>query len=187
MTWTSKDVKTPFRELLDEINEIDGLDRIRFTSSNPHDMTKDILDAHFDLPKMCNYLHFALQSGSNSMLKKMNRKHSYEDFKMQVEYLRSRDPLFSISTDIIVGFPGETKEEFQATVRAMREIEFDFAYIARYSARIGTLATTRYKDDISNEEKARRWDILNNILRESVQNRAKLMIGRTEEILISGQ
>ena len=62
LTWTSKEVKTPFRELLDEINTIEGLDRIRFTSSNPHDMTKDILDAHFDLPKMCNYLHIALQS-----------------------------------------------------------------------------------------------------------------------------
>lgn len=105
LTWTNKDVKTPFRELLEEINTIDGLDRIRFTSSNPHDMTKDILDAHFELPKMCNYLHFALQSGSDTMLRRMNRKHTYADFKAQVEYLRGRDSLFSISTDIIVGFP----------------------------------------------------------------------------------
>lgn len=149
-------------------------------------MTKDILDAHFEIPKMCNYLHFALQSGSNSMLKRMNRKHTYEDFKAQVEYLRSRDPLFSISTDIIVGFPGETEEEFQATVDAMREIQFDFAYIARYSSRSGTIATDKMEDNISHEEKARRWNILNTILQETVQNRAKLMIGRTEEILISG-
>lgn len=186
LTWSSKEVSTPFRELLEKIGEIDGLDRIRFTSSNPHDMTKDILDAHFEVPKMCNYLHFALQSGSNSMLKRMNRKHTYEDFKMQVEYLRSRDPLFAISTDIIVGFPGETEEEFQATIDAMREIEFDFAYIARYSSRTGTLATTRYEDNISTEEKARRWDILNSILRETVQKRSKLLVGRIEEILISG-
>ncbi len=185
LTWANKNVTTPFRELLEKINEIEGLDRIRFTSSNPHDMTKDILDAHFDLPKMCNYLHFALQSGSNSMLKRMNRKHTYEDFKMQVEYLRSRDPLFSVSTDIIVGFPGETEEEFQATVDAMKEIQFDFVYIARYSSRSGTLATERHEDDISNAEKARRWDILNNLLRESVANRSKLMIGRIEPILIS--
>lgn len=186
LTWNkNENFTTPFRELLEEINTIDELDRIRFTSSNPHDMTKDILDAHFDLPKMCPYLHFALQSGSNSMLARMNRKHTYEDFKMQVEYLRSRDPLFAISTDIIVGFPGETEEEFQATVRAMQEIQFDFAYIARYSSRSGTLATTHYEDNISHEEKARRWDILNSLLRETVQNRAKLMIGRTEEILIS--
>ena len=70
-------------------------------------MTRDILDAHFDLGKCCHYLHFALQSGDNDLLKKMNRKHSYDDFKSQVDYLRSRDPLFGISTDVIVGFPGE--------------------------------------------------------------------------------
>ncbi len=176
---------TPFRELLENINTIDGLDRIRFTSSNPHDMTRDILDAHFELEKMCPYLHFALQSGSDTILRRMNRKHTYEDFKTQVKYLRSRDPLFSISTDIIVGFPGETEEEFQETAQAMKECEFDFAYIARYSSRSGTIATIQYEDDISPEEKARRWTILNNILRESVESRAKLMIGREETIIIS--
>jgi tRNA-2-methylthio-N6-dimethylallyladenosine synthase len=102
-----------------------------------------------------------------------------------VKYLRSRDPLFSISTDIIVGFPGETESEFQETAQAMVECEFDFAYIARYSSRSGTIATTQYEDDISPEEKARRWSILNNILRESVEKRAKLMIGREEAIIIS--
>jgi tRNA A37 methylthiotransferase MiaB/very-short-patch-repair endonuclease len=178
-------LKTPFRELLERIDAIPDLDRIRFTSSNPHDMTRDILDAHFDLPRMCPYLHFALQSGSDTMLKKMNRKHTYADFKAQVDYLRSRDPLFSISTDIIVGFPGETEEEFQATATAMRECQFDFAFIARYSPRSGTIATTKYEDDITPEEKARRWTILNDILRETVHTRNGLMVGREEEILIS--
>jgi tRNA-2-methylthio-N6-dimethylallyladenosine synthase len=186
LTWYSKDVKTPFRELLEKINSIPNLDRIRFTSSNPHDMTRDILDAHFELDKMCPYLHFALQSGSDLMLRKMNRKHTYADFKSQVEYLRSHDPLFSISTDVIVGFPGETEEEFQATATAMRECQFDFAFIARYSPRSGTIATAKYEDDISPEEKARRWTILNDILRETVHARNALMVGREEEILISG-
>ena len=95
---------SPFRQLLESVDNIQGIDRIRFTSSNPHDMTRDILDAHLDLKHTCNYLHFALQSGSNELLKKMNRKHSYEDFRDMVLYLRKRDPLFSISTDIIVGF-----------------------------------------------------------------------------------
>ncbi len=179
--------KTPFRDLLEQINHVDWLDRIRFTSSNPHDMTKDILDAHFDLPKLCPYLHFALQSGSDSMLKRMNRKHTYADFKAQVDYLRSRDPLFSISTDIIVGFPWETEEEFQETATAMRECQFDFAFIARYSPRSGTIATTKYEDDITPEEKARRWTILNDILRETAKSRNLLMVGREEEILISGE
>ncbi len=179
--------KTPFRELLEKIDDIDGIDRIRFTSSNPHDMTRDILDAHFELPNMCNYLHIALQSGSDTMLTRMNRKHTYADFKSQVDYLRDRDTLFSISTDIIVGFPGETEEEFQATATAMRECQFDFAFIARYSSRSGTLATTRYEDDISSQEKARRWTILNDILRETARNRNLLMVGREEEILITGE
>jgi tRNA A37 methylthiotransferase MiaB len=182
-TWLQE--VTPFRELLEDINSVNGLDRIRFTSSNPHDMTRDILDAHFELPQMCPYLHFALQSGSDTMLKKMNRKHTYADFKAQLDYLRSHDPLFSISTDIIVGFPGETEEEFQATATAMRECQFDFAFIARYSPRSGTIATDKYEDDISPSEKARRWNILNDILRESVHARNALMIGREEEILIS--
>lgn len=148
-------------------------------------MTKDILDAHFDLDKMCPYLHFALQSGSDTMLKRMNRKHTYADFKAQVDYLRSKNALFSISTDIIVGFPGETEEEFQATATAMRECQFDFAFIARYNPRSGTVATAKYEDNISAEEKARRWNILNDILRETVFARNALMVGREEEILIS--
>ena len=110
--WNEWFGKSPFRELLEELDKIEWLDRIRFTSSNPHDMTQDILDSHFDLKKTCNYLHFALQSGSDDMLKRMIRKHSYKDFKKMVDYLRSRDPTFSISTDIIVGYSWETEEMF---------------------------------------------------------------------------
>lgn len=182
-----KEEKTPFRELLEWVNTIQWLDRIRFTSSNPHDMTHDILSAHFELPKMCHYLHFALQSWSNELLKIMNRKHTFEDFRLQVEYLRSRDPLFGISTDIIVGFPGETEEQFQETIRAFEICEFDFAFIARYSPRRGTRATDTLGDDISMNEKARRWDILNTLLYKSVRKRNELMLGRTEEILIIGE
>ncbi len=183
-SWNSQNIKTPFRKLLEEINKIKWLDRIRFTSSNPHDMTQDILNAHFDLDKTCNYLHFALQSWDDEILKAMNRKHTYSDFKSQVKYLRSRDPLFAISTDIIVGFPGETESQFQKTVKAFKELDFDFAYIARYSPRPGTFAYKNLKDDITLQEKARRWNILNDLLKKSVQKRAKLMIGREEEILI---
>jgi len=186
MKWWASEEKTPFRELLEKINTIEWLDRIRFTSSNPHDMTPDILSAHFELPRMCHYLHFALQSGSDEILKRMNRKHTFADFKAQVDYLRSRDPLFAISTDIIVGFPGETEEQFQETVEAFRQCEFDFAYIARYSPRKWTYSADHLIDDVPSKEKARRWDILNTLLYESVAKRSDLMIGRTEEILISG-
>ncbi len=177
---------SPFRELLWSIDSIDWLDRVRFTSSNPHDMTRDILDAHFDCDKTCNYLHFALQSWSDAMLKRMNRRHSYNDFKEMVKYMRSRDPLFSISTDIIVGFSGETEEMFLETLRAIQECEFDYCYIARYSVRPNTAAAKVLPDDVPEAEKARRWHILNDALLESVKKRNKLMIARTEEILVSG-
>lgn len=147
-------------------------------------MTRDILDAHFDLEKCCHYLHFALQSGDNDLLKKMNRKHSYDDFRLQVEYLRSRDPLFGISTDIIVGFPGETEEQFENTVRAFRECEFDFAYIARYSPRKQTYAA-RMPWQVSADVKAKRWDRLNSLMYDIIQQRNQLMIGREEVIMVS--
>lgn len=176
---------TPFRELLNEINKIEWIDRIRFTSSNPHDMTKDILDAHFELDKTCNYLHFALQSWDDEILKQMNRKHSYNDFKNQVEYLRNKDSLFSISTDLIVWFPWETEEQFYNTIKAMEELEFDFAYIARYSVRPWTIAAKIYPDDIPDYVKAERWHKLNNALMKSLTQRNLLMIGREEEVLIN--
>lgn len=182
--WNENIWKSPFRELLDEINKIDWLDRIRFTSSNPHDMTRDILDAHFELDKMCNYLHFALQSGNDEILKKMNRKHTYNDFKNQVQYLKNKDPLFSISTDIIVWFSSETDEMFQDTLKAFEELEFDFAYIARYSVRPWTIASKIYPDDVPDSVKAERWHKLNNALMTTLTKRNKLMIGREEDLLI---
>lgn len=119
------------------------------------------------------------------MLAKMHRKHTYADFKMQVDFLRSRDPLFSISTDIIVGFPGETLEMFDRTYRAFEECVFDFAYIARYSPRSQTRASQLYLDDIDPQEKARRWDILNTKLKKCITLRAQQMIGRSEQILVT--
>ena len=179
--------KSPFRQLLEELDKIEGLDRVRFTSSNPHDMTQDILDAHFDLKSTCNYLHFALQSGNNKVLKKMNRRHKYEDFKKIVDYLRSRDPNFSISTDIIVWFSWETDEMFADTVKAFDECEFDFAYNARYSVRTGTIASKMFPDDITDKQKAERWHILNDKLLESILKRNQKMLWTVEDVLVSGQ
>ncbi len=185
MAWNAGIGVSPFRELLDHIDVIDGIDRIRFTSSNPHDMTQDILDAHFELDATCNYLHLALQSGNDEILKKMNRRHTYPDFKKMVEYLRRKDPLFSISTDIIVWYSGETEEMFQDTINAIRELEIDFVYIARYSVRSGTIASKIYPDDVPDAVKAERWHMLNSVLEENVQKRGQLMMGREEDILIS--
>lgn len=183
--WNEWIGKSPFRVLLEKLDAIDGIERIRFTSSNPHDMTQDILDAHFDLDSTCNYLHFALQSGDDVMLKKMNRRHNYQKFKDIVEYLRSRDPLFSISTDIIVGYSWETEEMFENTLNAFDECQFDFSFTARYSVRKGTIAAKLYPDDISDELKAERWHILNDKLLETVTSRNNMMIGKVVDVLIS--
>lgn len=185
--WNSWAWKSPFRQLLEALDQIEWLDRVRFTSSNPHDMTEDILDAHFDLRTTCNYLHIALQSGNNTVLKKMNRRHKYEDFKKIVEYLRKKDPNFSVSTDIIVGFSWETDEMFQDTVKAFDELNFDFAYNARYSVRKWTIASKMFPDDVSDETKAERWHILNNKLLENILKRNKKMLWTIEEVLVSGQ
>ena len=185
--WNSWAWKSPFRQLLEALDQIEWLDRVRFTSSNPHDMTEDILDAHFDLRTTCNYLHIALQSGNNTVLKKMNRRHKYEDFKKIVEYLRKKDPNFSISTDIIVWFSWETDEMFQDTVKAFDELNFDFAYNARYSVRKWTIASKMLPDDVSDEIKAERWHILNNKLLENILKRNKKMLWTIEEVLVSGQ
>ncbi len=179
--------KSPFRELLEQINTIEWLERIRFTSSNPHDMTQDILDAHFELDKMCNYLHFALQSWSDEMLKKMNRRHTYSDFKKMVDYLRSKDPDFSISTDIIVWFSWETEEMFQQTVKAFKNCQFDFVYNARYSVRKGTIAEKLYPDNVSDTIKAERWHTLNDLLLESITARNTKLVWKTIEVLICGE
>ncbi len=183
--WNEGLEKSPFRVLLEELDKIEWLDRIRFTSSNPHDMTKDILDAHFDLKKTCNYLHFALQSWNDQILKRMNRKHSYVDFKKMLEYLRGRDPSFSISTDIIVWFSWEDESMFEDTVKAYMECQFDFVYNARYSVRKWTIAEKIYPDNISNQVKSERWHILNDLLLENIKERNIKMLGKTEEILIS--
>ncbi len=114
----------------------------------------------------------------------MNRKHSYDDFKTMVDYLRSKDPFFGISTDIIVGFPGETEEQFENTMKAFRECQFDYAYIARYSPRRQTYAA-KMPNHLSAEIKADRWDRLNSLMYEIIQIRNQMMIGREEVILVS--
>jgi tRNA-2-methylthio-N6-dimethylallyladenosine synthase len=179
--------KTPFRELLEAVGAVEGVRRLRFTSSNPHDMTRDILDAHFEIPAMMPYLHLALQSGSDAVLRRMNRKHTVADFRAQVEYLRSKDPFFAVSTDLIVGFPGETEEDFQATLAVMEACQFDFAFIARYSSRKGTMATDKLGDDIPAEIKADRWNRANAVLEGLAARRNAMMVGRTDEVLVTGK
>jgi tRNA-2-methylthio-N6-dimethylallyladenosine synthase len=132
--------KVPFSELLWRLNEIDGLERIRYTSPYPRDFRGDLIDTIRDCPKVMEHCHMPLQAGHNDLLKRMKRLYTVESFKDIVAELRDKVPGITITTDVIVGFPGETNEEFEATLSAMREIQFDLAYMFIYSPRPGTPA-----------------------------------------------
>ncbi|MDQ5981454.1 MAG: tRNA-2-methylthio-N6-dimethylallyladenosine synthase [Patescibacteria group bacterium] len=147
--------KIPFADLLRSIHEVDEVEKINFISSNPFDFTKDLIET-LDLPKITRYLHFAVQSGNNDVLQRMNRRHTIEDFKSLVWEIKKRVPDMEFGTDIIVGFPGETEEQFMDTVKLFEELPFKNAYISIYSSREGTSAQKFMKDDVSIKEKKRR-------------------------------
>jgi len=151
-----------FAILLRELHRLDGLGKISFLTSNPWDLDDEIIEA-MSLPKIDRYLHLAVQSGDDEILKKMNRKYTAQQYLDLVKKIRKRIPDIKIGTDIIVGFPGETEEQFQNTVRVCQKVGFEKAYIAMYSPRPGT-AAFKFKDDVPYEEKKRRWEILEKLI-----------------------
>ena len=164
-----KDKKSPFVQLLEKVNDIDGLERIRFTSPHPVGFKDDLIECYNRLPKLCEYLHFPMQSGSNAILKSMRRPYSIERFKSIIKKIRTVRPDVYLSTDIIVGFPGETDEDFQATKTIFEKINFDMAYLFKYSVRPGTSAEPN-GDPISKEIKeARNQELLEILRRSSLQ------------------
>jgi tRNA-2-methylthio-N6-dimethylallyladenosine synthase len=144
-----------FSSLIKKVSSIDGIERIRFMTNHPKDLNDDLIDIMAAEPKVCSHIHLPMQSASNNILKAMNRKYTYEHYLGLVEKLRSKIPDINITTDIIVGFPGETEEDFQASLKAVKEIRFGGLYVFRYSPRPQTKAS-QMKDDISLEEKKRR-------------------------------
>lgn len=180
------DKKSPFVQLLEKVNAIEGIERIRFTSPHPVGFKDDLIECYQRLPKLCEYLHFPMQSGSNSILKAMRRPYSIEKFRQIIEKLRVIRPDIYISTDIIVGFPGETDDDFEATRSAFEAIGFDMAYIFKYSVRPGTTAEPQ-GDPISKETKEARNQILLDILGRSSLARNQSLVGTTQEVLLEGK
>ena len=180
------DKKSPFVQLLEKVNAIEGIERIRFTSPHPVGFKDDLIECYQRLPKLCEYLHFPMQSGSNEILKAMRRPYSIEKFRQIIEKLREIRPDIYISTDIIVGFPGETDEDFEATRSAFEAIGFDMAYIFKYSVRPGTTAEPA-GDPISKETKETRNQILLDILSRSSLARNQSLVGTTQEVLLEGK
>jgi len=146
--------------LLRLVHAVDGIERIRFLTSHPNWMTDQLLDSVAELPKVCPHIEVPVQAGDDEVLEHMRRGYTRDDYRRLVEKIRNRISGVSIATDIIVGFPGETADQFQQTYDLLAELKLDVAHLARYSARPGTVATRRMEDNVPEEEKMRRFRLL---------------------------
>jgi tRNA-2-methylthio-N6-dimethylallyladenosine synthase len=179
------DKKSPFVQLLEKVHEIEGIERIRFTSPHPVGFKDDLIECYGRMPKLCEYLHFPMQSGSDRILKAMRRPYTIEKFRSIIEKMRAVRPDMYISTDVIVGFPGETEEDFELTRKHFEEIGFDMAYLFKYSVRPDTTAEP-LGDPITKEQKEARNQVLLKILSKRSLERNEQLVGTVEEVLFEG-
>jgi len=181
--------KESFVYLLEELDKLsqNGLVRVRFTSPHPKDMSDQLIDAMATLKTQMPYLHLPVQAGNDEVLKRMNRPYTVEKVRNTIKKLRERIPNISISTDIIVGFCGETDQEYQDTCGFFEEMNFEHGYISQYSERKGTTAQKFIKDDISKDTKSERWHNLNNILKKISQKSLERFVGKTVYVLVEGK
>jgi len=173
-----------FVGLLREIDSI-GIERVRFVTSHPRDLSSALMDALVELPSLCNHLHLPLQSGSDVVLQAMNRRYSYAEYAEKIELIRKKVSSVAISTDIIVGFPGESNSDFEQTVKAIEEIEFDGMFAFKYSKRKGTRAY-EMPAQVPDAVKAERLKRLLNIQEDIALKRNRALEGSVQEILVEG-
>jgi len=176
---------SPFVQLIEKVHEIEGIERIRFTSPHPRGFKQDLVEAYGRLPKLCEYVHLPMQSGSNTMLRAMNRPYSRERYKEIVDSLRAVRPDMYFSTDVIVGYPGETEDDFQQTKELFEACNFDMAYIFKYSIRSGTVAA-ELEDQITDEVKEARNQALLDELRVNSKRRNESLVGTVQKVLLEG-
>jgi tRNA-2-methylthio-N6-dimethylallyladenosine synthase len=175
--------KMLFPDLLYELNKINGIERIRFMTSHPKDITKDLMYAIKDLNKVCEFVHFPIQSASNKILKKMNRKYTKESYLEKISLLKEIVPNVTIGTDIIVGFPFETQKDFEETYNLFKKIQYDTAFIFAYSPREHTLAS-KFNNSVPEKIKHTRLVKLLTLHHEIIKNKFQKLIGSTKEVLI---
>ena len=176
---------TPFVQLLERVNALPGVQRIRFTSPHPRGFKEDLIAAYGRLEKLCEYVHLPLQSGSNRILKAMNRPYTRERYSQIVADLRAVRPDMYFSTDVIVGFPGETEEDFSATREVFEACNYDMAYVFKYSLRTGTPAATMAAQVPDEVKEARNQELLR-ILAANSNRRNATLLGTTQEVLVEG-
>ena len=174
-----------FARLLRAVGEVDGIRRVRFTTSHPRDFVKDIIDAIDENPALCNHVHLPVQSGSNHILGRMQRLYTREEYMRRIEWMKNARRKISITTDIIVGFPGETENDFQETLSLMDEVEYDSLFSFKYSRRPNTSALA-LEDQLSEDEKGRRLTILQERQRSIQIRRNSGLVGAIEDTMIEG-
>lgn len=174
-----------FPKLLEEVNKIDSIKRIRFMTSHPKDLSDDLIEAMAKLDKVCKHIHLPVQSGSDEILKRMNRRYTSAHYLELVDKLRASVKDVEITTDIIVGFPGETEQDFEDTCNLVRKVGYSNAYTFAYSPRHGTIAE-KMDNQIPEAEKKRRLNLLNSILAETLPSNNEKYIGYEGEILVEG-
>ncbi len=173
-----------FADLLNAVSRVDGIVRIRFTAPHPKDFPESLLRVVAENPKVCRQIHLPLQAGSDRILDLMNRTYSQNEYLRLVERIRTLIPQVALSTDIIVGFPTETEEDFMQTVRVVEEMQFDSAFIFKYSPRKGTYAARRFVDDVPEEVKSDRIVRLNALQKEISLRKNRARIGEQMTVLI---
>ena len=178
--------KTPFVQLLESIDKIDGLERIRFTSPHPISFGEDLINCYKTIPSLCEYVHLPMQSGSDRILKLMNRPYSRERFLEIAKKLREVNPKMRLSTDIIVGFPDETENDFELTKSAFEEVNFEMAFIFKYSERKGTPAVS-FNNHVPREVKEQRNQVLLSLLEKQSLKSNNLSIGKRFQILVESK
>jgi tRNA-2-methylthio-N6-dimethylallyladenosine synthase len=179
------DSRIRFSDLLGMIDGVAGIDRIRYTSPHPKDMKEDVIEAHRELPSVCEHIHLPLQSGSSTILKKMRRTYGRDRYLERVEMIRSSLPDCSLTTDIIVGFPGETDEDFEQTLEVVDQVGYDSAFTFLFSPRRGTEAA-EMPDQVAHPVKKERMARLVELVQTRATERARRFEGRTVEVLVEG-
>lgn len=174
-----------FAKLLRAINKIEGIERIRFVSPHPKDFTDDVIDAIRDCEKVCKFVHLPLQSGSTNMLKIMNRKYTKEQYLNLVEKMKAKIPNIKFSTDIIVGFAGETEEDFEDTLDVVRKVGYDQVFMFIYSRRVGTPGD-KMTNQVPEEIKHKRFDRLKNLVETQIAENNNSYIGTKQKVLVEG-
>jgi tRNA-2-methylthio-N6-dimethylallyladenosine synthase len=180
-----RETRISFAELLARVDAVEGIERIRYTSPHPKDIREDVIRAHAELPALCEHIHLPLQSGSSRVLKAMRRTYNRERYLDRVAQIREQVPDCALTTDIIVGFPGEAEEDFRHTLEVVEEVGYDGAFTFVFSPRRGTEAAT-LPDQVPHPVKRERMGRLVELVQHRARERAQRFVGRTMEVLVEG-